>query len=308
MAIINPLTYNIANGQAVDAVPLMADLNQIVNNVNANAAALAGSSSQVFNVANAATSTEAVALGQVLPILGRNGQVIYTASTTLTAANAGQIVTYAGTAAATFTLPAANAATVGLMPVIINNNSGYTLTVAPTTGDSIGNSTVTVIQQGQQAAFWNDGGTTWIELWNMAGTNSPFVVGNATAPNQAIARGQVLNVAPVINGLGVSTPAASTTYSVSGSFTAPCNGYVIAWGSLAIGASLASGAAITIKTYINGVGGSSDQSPWPLTTEYQSQSVAAGSAVSFNFDAATNTTAPGTVIVLHVLAIFVPNP
>ena len=64
MAIINPLTYNIANGQAVDAVPLMADLNQIVSNVNANAAALAGSSSQVFNVANATTSTEAIPLGQ----------------------------------------------------------------------------------------------------------------------------------------------------------------------------------------------------------------------------------------------------
>ncbi len=64
MAIISPLTYTIANGQAVDATPLMADLNQIVSNVNANAAALAGSSSQVFNVANATTSTEAVNLGQ----------------------------------------------------------------------------------------------------------------------------------------------------------------------------------------------------------------------------------------------------
>lgn len=65
MPIINPLTYNIANGQAVDAVPLMADLNQIVSNVNANAAALAGSSSQVFNVANATTSGQAASLGQV---------------------------------------------------------------------------------------------------------------------------------------------------------------------------------------------------------------------------------------------------
>ena len=65
MAIITPLTYTIANGQAVDATPLMADLNQIVNNVNANAAAINGSSAQVFNVANATTSTQAVNLGQV---------------------------------------------------------------------------------------------------------------------------------------------------------------------------------------------------------------------------------------------------
>ena len=41
MTIINPLPYNIANGQAVDAVPVMADLNAIVNNVNANAVASA---------------------------------------------------------------------------------------------------------------------------------------------------------------------------------------------------------------------------------------------------------------------------
>lgn len=39
MTIINPLPYNIADGQAIDAVPVMADLNQIVSNVNANAVA-----------------------------------------------------------------------------------------------------------------------------------------------------------------------------------------------------------------------------------------------------------------------------
>ena len=65
MAIISPLPYNIVNGQAVDSTPVMADFNQIVNNVNANAAALAGSSSQVFNVAPATTSTEVPPLGQV---------------------------------------------------------------------------------------------------------------------------------------------------------------------------------------------------------------------------------------------------
>lgn len=43
MTIINPLPYNIANGQAVDAVPVMADFNQIVSNVNANAAPASGS-------------------------------------------------------------------------------------------------------------------------------------------------------------------------------------------------------------------------------------------------------------------------
>ena len=41
MTIINPLPYNIADGQAIDAVPVMADLNAIVTNVNANAASSA---------------------------------------------------------------------------------------------------------------------------------------------------------------------------------------------------------------------------------------------------------------------------
>ena len=64
MTIINPLPYNIANGQAVDATPVQANLNQIVSNVNANAAALAGSPTQVFSVANATTASEAIPLGQ----------------------------------------------------------------------------------------------------------------------------------------------------------------------------------------------------------------------------------------------------
>ena len=107
MAIISPLPYTIANGDPVDATPVQANLNQIVSNVNANAAPVggnaatqflvatttnpagavplaqaqsqfapisgsnvyalaAGSSGQVFNVANATASTEAVQLAQVI--------------------------------------------------------------------------------------------------------------------------------------------------------------------------------------------------------------------------------------------------
>jgi hypothetical protein len=65
MSIISPLPYTIVNGSVIDANPVMADFNQIVNDVNSNAAALAGLSTQVFNVATATTSTEAVALAQL---------------------------------------------------------------------------------------------------------------------------------------------------------------------------------------------------------------------------------------------------
>lgn len=44
MSIINALPYNIANGQAIDAVPVMANFNEIVNDVNASAAKNAANS------------------------------------------------------------------------------------------------------------------------------------------------------------------------------------------------------------------------------------------------------------------------
>jgi len=64
MSIISPLPYTIVNGSVIDADPVMADFNQIVNNVNSNAAAINGSTAQVFNVATAVTADEAVPYGQ----------------------------------------------------------------------------------------------------------------------------------------------------------------------------------------------------------------------------------------------------
>lgn len=140
-------------------------------------------------VASGAYSKQAVNLGQLLQVLGQNNQSVYTTSTTLTVANGGQIATYTGTAAATFTLPASNAAAAGLLPIIINNASAYALTVAIPSGDT-GGLGVNVLQPGQKAAVWNDGSTAWIELWNEAGNISPTVTGNAVASNQAVALGQ----------------------------------------------------------------------------------------------------------------------
>jgi hypothetical protein len=65
MSIISPLPYTIVNGSVIDANPVMADFNQIVSNVNSNAAALNGSVDQVFNVAPAGTNNEAIPYGQV---------------------------------------------------------------------------------------------------------------------------------------------------------------------------------------------------------------------------------------------------
>lgn len=64
MAIISPLAYTIANGAPVDATPVQANLSQIVQNVNANAAPVAGSASQQFLVATTANPAGAVPLAQ----------------------------------------------------------------------------------------------------------------------------------------------------------------------------------------------------------------------------------------------------
>ncbi len=64
MTIINPLPYTIANGDPVDATPVQANLNQIVSNVNANAAGVAGNASQEFLVATTTNPAGAVPLAQ----------------------------------------------------------------------------------------------------------------------------------------------------------------------------------------------------------------------------------------------------
>ena len=64
MAIISPLAYTIANGDPVDATPVQANLSQIVQDVNANAAPIAGSASQQFLVATTANPAGAVPLAQ----------------------------------------------------------------------------------------------------------------------------------------------------------------------------------------------------------------------------------------------------
>ena len=65
MTIINPLPYTIANGDPVDATPVQVNLNQIVSNVNANAAAVTGNASQEFLVATTTNPAGAVPLAQM---------------------------------------------------------------------------------------------------------------------------------------------------------------------------------------------------------------------------------------------------
>jgi len=64
MPIINPLPYNIENGDPVDATPVTANFTQIVNDVNSGAAAVGGLASQEFFVASTANPAGAIPLVQ----------------------------------------------------------------------------------------------------------------------------------------------------------------------------------------------------------------------------------------------------
>ena len=133
-------------------------------------------------------------------------------------------------------------------------------------------------------------------------------VAPATQNNAAVSLGQVLASPPNQSHTSVTPPAANTTYNASLSFTAPCAGYVIAFGCLSIAGTLATGALISYGAQINGATGANDENPWPVNTEFATASVSNGEAVTVNCYATTNATAPGADIELHIAYIFIPNP
>lgn len=244
----------------------------------------------------------------VSPVVGTHSPV---ASETLPAVN--RLVVTPGTLTADIDLTLNDQAVAGSSVTVFGSASDYTATVQSpvTTG-----SPYIELPDGSQVYSWtipagspSQGirvvwdGTNW-----RAQTFGQTVVGAATADNEAVNLGQVLASSPQQGLLDVGTPAASTQYSTSLSFTAPCAGYVLGFGSMAIANTMASGALVTIAAFINGVEGSGDYSPWPLTTEFAAASVTSQEAVTVEFSATTNATAPGVAIKMHVAYIFIPNP
>jgi hypothetical protein len=142
MSIISPLPYTIVNGSVIDANPVMADFNQIVSNVNSNAAALNGNPGQVFQVATAAIGTEALPLAQAqadfAALNGNPGQVFQVATAAIGTealplaqaqadfaalnGNAGQVFNVATAAIGTEAVPLAQVANIA--PFIFNYNGG----------------------------------------------------------------------------------------------------------------------------------------------------------------------------------------
>lgn len=97
----------------------------------------------------------------------------FTASTVLPTSDAHSIVFFTGNSAATFTLPAASAASAYSLPFVISNQGNASLSIAVPSGDSLEVVTA-VLKPGQVCALINDGDTTWHHLWQESVTIGDF--------------------------------------------------------------------------------------------------------------------------------------
>ena len=149
------------------------------------------------------------------------------------------------------------------------------------------------------------GGVFWHTIFNGAGTASPFVVGAATASDAAVQLGQVLSVTPQYH-QQYPTPASGDTYTISSSFTAPSNGFILAASTINMGATQPVACANSIL--INGTAYGGDNTPYTMTN-WGAAAVNAGTActVKSSFTAGSST---GTFNSLSqtVMSIFIPNP
>ena len=191
MAIINPLTYTIANGDPVDATPVQANFTQIVQDVNANAAPVGGNASQEFLVAPTSNPAGAVPLAQAQQqFAALNGS----ASNQFVVANA-----------------TANNQAVNLGQA----NSLY----APVSGNAAQKFAVANATAASQAVNLGQANSLYAPVSGNAAQT--FAVANATANNQAVNLGQLLsasvssaNTAGHLTNVQLTAPsrALSTTY------------------------------------------------------------------------------------------------
>jgi hypothetical protein len=233
------------------------------------------------------------------------GGAAYSSNTTLTAANAGQIIFFTGTAASTFTLPSASALPAYTMKLTISNAGTAPLTIALASGDSTDLPSA-VLYPGQQAIVVNDGVHTWHVIAQNNGTTLPFAVGAAQTATQAVNLGQVSQVPPLIFGYTGGT-AANTTYGQTLTFNVPSSGYIIVnafWGS---GSTAALG-GITEAIVVNGVTVASDTvSAANLWAISGTASVSPGQT-SVAAEYTVGGTALANPVSIRGIAFFIPNP
>jgi len=278
MSIISPLPYTIVNGSVIDANPVMADFNQIVSNVNSNAAALNGSTAQVFNVATATTNNEAVPYGQVQSEF---------------AAVLGSPVFQFAVANATYPQSAVPLAQAQADFAALNGNPGQVFQVATA---AIGTEALPLAQaQADFAALNGNAGQV-------------FNVATAAIGTEAVPLGQVANIPPSIFNYNGGT-AANTTYAAPTiSFTVPSNGYVIVSAAFNLNALTAFG-DITFQIIVNGTAVALD-TPATANTWNLNATVAgtAGATMTIVVRYVVGATAISSPIFIRGFTMYLPTP
>ena len=238
----------------------------------------------------APSATESITLGNVLHTVVQPSGAI-TADITITlepGSVVGQEVTCYGAGSASGSVTYQSNVTTGSPAFVYPDNSvNYSWTVPADTA-----------VQGIKL-IW-DGGN-----WR-ARTFGQTVVAPATQNNAAVQLGQVVSVAPEYHQQDY-TPASGDTYTISNSFTAPCNGFILAASTINNGAQ-AQPVAGTNAVSINGTTYGQDDTENPMTN-WGAAAVTAGTActVTSTYTAGSSTSTFGSMS-QTVMSIFIPNP
>ena len=242
-------------------------------------------------------------VGTVPPI---RASLPYTTTQTLPVGN--DIIVYTGTLTAdvTFTLPSTGMPVAGRIKVY-GSASAFTVTVslANSTGSPFlhlpdGSEVYSYVLPASASQnfidlFWD--GTNW-----KAFNGGIMSIPNATADNQPVALGQVLNgVVPVA---GYANGSGTTGAATTGSLTAPSNGMAIVIASFSSGTETLTGTGVTaslsglVEVLNPNAGNSFSQSVWYLP-------MSAGQSSTFTGNLSQSTSGGYT---LTLVAFFQPNP
>jgi hypothetical protein len=229
----------------------------------------------------------------------------------------------------TVTLPATNGNagellyfyTSGNVSYSIANNTGQfifsgQLGLTDTSNTTAGATTLTVPSGGTVLLMSRGGGEFDViggsalslsQLTNgsISPTFGTTVVSNASANNEAVALGQVLTVSPAYRQQKY-TPASGDTYTISNSFTAPCNGYILAASTINVGGTQP--VACTNSISINGTNYGEDITTDPMTN-WGTAAVSSGTACTVTSTyTAGSSSSTFQATSQTVMSIFIPNP
>ncbi len=262
-----------------------------------------GTSAQNWNIGDLAYSNGSS--GTFAPITAVHSPVT---SETLPTAN--KMVVLPGTLTADIALTLPASPVIGQEYIIFGSGAAYTVTVqtsvtsgSPYIGLPDGSNVYSwVIPANLDLSgiicIWD--GTNW-----RARTFGAAVVANATADNEAVALGQVLAVSPAWK-QQVFLPASGDTYTLSISFTAPCNGYILAASTINLNGSQP--VACTNSISINGTVYGEDDNEFTMT-DWGAAAVSSGTActVTSTYTAGSSSSSFSATS-QNVMSIFIPNP